>query len=175
MSKVELEEDTIDAAGMAYRGVESGRRVGWAKAFEFMRRADSAEHDVNVLRSDVKILSSFAARAYGALEVTVSRGRMDELFRGDNGELVGFFPEGPLNNGRDAMRRLLAKKLDEYSDVRRRVKEAQDESKPILQAASDKMFAAAKRAVAEEWMARYGIPDAETLDAWMSQFQERRA
>jgi hypothetical protein len=174
MGKVELEEETIDAAGIAVRGIDAGRRVGWARAFDAIRRADSAEHDVNMLRSDNRILCSFAARAYGALEVTCTRNRIDELFRGDNHELAGYFPQGPLNNGRDAMRRLINDRHDELTRIRAQIDEAKAERKDILAGTyevREKAFQAARRKDRQALMEEFEIPNQEELLWWLGRYR----
>jgi hypothetical protein len=168
MAKVTLDEDTIDGA---VRGIETGRRVGWAKAFDALRRADSAERDVNVLRADNRILASFAARCYGALEVTAKK-RVTELFRGDHHDLVGYFPQGPLNKGRDAMRTLLGKQQDELNALRRRIEELRQGSLPELQAESDRRWVAAKREVRRDLMEQFGIPDDDAFFGWLARYRE---
>jgi hypothetical protein len=168
VSKVTLDEETIDGA---VRGIESGRRVGWAKAFEALRRADSAERDVNVLRSDNRILASFAARCYGALEVTADK-RVTELFRGDNHELASYLPQGPLDQGRDAMRALLGKRRDELNTLRRRIGTLRGVL-PELQAESDRRWVAAKRKVRSELMEQFGIPDDDEFFGWLAQYREQ--
>lgn len=109
MSSVSVDEETIEAVGHGIRGIETGRRVGWAKAFEALRRADSAERDVNMLRSDNKILAAFAARAYGALDEMLGEDALNTLFRGDNHELKSYFADGPFFAGKDAARTIIAK------------------------------------------------------------------
>jgi hypothetical protein len=160
---VMVDEDTIEAAGYAAHGLEAGRRVGWAKAFEFMRRADTAERDVNVLRGDIKILSSFAAVAYGALEVTC-KNRITELFRGDNNELKTYLPQPPLNKGRDAMRGLIGRRADELNAVRRDIAEARAERASI----SDKVFERAKLKAMSLLADSFGFTGRETLLEFLS-------
>jgi len=184
MSKVELEEETIDAAGIAVRGLDAGRRVGWARAFDALRRADSAEHDVNVLRADVKTLSSFAARIYGALMEVVTQNQLNELFRGDNIDLEGFLPEGPLFKGKDAMRNLLAKEESRLAKsvrhhtemlANQQVKLATEkarlaELKADRMALSDKAFETARRMELERLMEQFGIPDEAELTRWLTRY-----
>lgn len=107
-NEVMVSEKTIEAAGVAVNVMDASRRVGWGKAFDAMRRADSAERDVNVLRSDNKILAAFAARAYGALNEMLGDEGVNGLFRGDNHELKSYFADGPFFAGKDAARRVIA-------------------------------------------------------------------
>jgi hypothetical protein len=111
---VSISEETIEelahSVNAATNGLETGRRVGWAKAFDAMRRADNAERDFNVMAADRDILANFGARAFGALTVMLDQA-VDELFRGDHHELRSFFPDGPFHAGQDAARRLASRGL----------------------------------------------------------------
>lgn len=155
------EKDT--ASGFAMRGLETGRRVGWARAFDAERRADSAERDVNVLRSDVKILTAFAAQAYGALEATCGK-RTSELFRGVNHEVKTFFPQGQINKGCDAMRKMLGQRADELNRLRGEIADARLERHAI----SDKVFTAAKKFVLRELMDRFEFDSEDALYSWLA-------
>lgn len=168
-ARISIDEETVENFGHGIRGIETGRRVGWAKAFEALRRADSAERDVNILRADNKILAAFAARAYGALEVTCKK-RIHELFRGDSHELVTYFSEGPLNNGRDAMRRLLGKQQDELNALRQRIAVLKGERAELAEE-SEKRWVAARRAVREDLMEQFGIPSDEEFFRWLSEYK----
>jgi hypothetical protein len=165
MTRVTVDEDTID---MSTRALEAGRRAGWAHAFDALRRADSAEHDVNVLRADVKALCRFAARAYGCLEQTVGRNRMAELFRGDHHEMQGFFPQGALNEGRDAMRRLLGGRADELTRIRAEIAVVKGERHAL----AERVFTAAKHAELERLMSEFGIPDEGELLGWLARYPQ---
>lgn len=161
---VMIDEDTIETAGNVANAIDAGRRVGWAKAFEALRRADSAERDVNVLRADVKILSSFAARIYGALEVTCGV-RINEVFRGDNHEFKSFFPQGPMNQGRDAMRKLLADRGDELNEIRAEIRSERAERQKVREG----RFRAAQEQVVQRLADSYGFRDKEEMMDWLAQ------
>lgn len=160
-----VSEETVESVGGAARGLEAGRRVGWARAFDAERRADSAEYDVNILRGDTKMLSAFAARAYGALAVTVGK-RIDELFRGDNHELKSWLPRGALHEGGDAMRRLLGKQADELARIRAEIAVVKGERHAL----AAKVFTAARRAELERLVEEFGFPGEEELLRWLGEY-----
>jgi len=156
-------EDTLESAGQAVHGIECGRRVGWAKAFEAIRRADSAERDVNVLRADNRILAGFAARTYGTLEQLVGVKRIDALFRGDNHDFKGYFPQGPLNQGRDAGRRLLGQQADELARLRTAIASHKAELTDLIHTGDHLKLG---------WlMKRFAIPSEDELMAWLARYE----
>lgn len=175
---IQVSEETVerlsDSVNAGAHALDTGRRVGWAKAFEAMRRADSAERDVNMLRDDNRILSAFAARAYGALVETVGTERIAALFRGDHHEMKGYFPQGPLNAGRDSMRRLLGIKRDELNAIRAHIAAAKDERRE-LQPEVDRRWVAAKQAVREDLKQQFGIPSDGEFFRWLGQYQKGSA
>lgn len=156
-------EDREELPDTMFRGVESGRRVGWARAFEAERRADTAERDVNVVRSDMKIMTAFAAQAYGALEITCGK-RVAELFRGVNHEVKTFFPQGQINKGRDGMRKLLGQRTDELNGLRVKIRDARAENYTF----EPKRWDAAQRKVIDELVARFEFESPEQMYEWLA-------
>jgi hypothetical protein len=163
---VQLDDEAVDTVVRIGGAVEAGRRVGWAKAFEALRRADSAEYDVNILRGDVKMLSNMCARIFGSLQVTVGRNRMNELMRGDHHELQGYLPQGPLNMGRDAMHKLLGDRRDELNEIRAQIENAKTERHWLGEKAVKSIRAKQLVTLMEE----YGIPNEDELRAWLDNY-----
>ena len=161
---VMVDEDTIEAAAFGMRGIESGRRVGWAKAFDAMRRADSAERDINMIRSDIRILSNFAARAFGALTELLSDQAVTMLFRGDQHELKSYFPDGPYYKGKDDARRVYAAEEPRIREMERRIAELRSEHHRL----DDRAFAAAKRRAINLLANSFGFPNREIMFEFMA-------
>jgi hypothetical protein len=162
--------DTDDAPRMPYGMLDAGRRVGWARAFDAERRADAAEYDVNILRGDVRMIVSFAARAYGALEITCAK-RINELFRGDNHELKSWLPSGPLHQGQDAMRKLLGKQTDELNRLRAKIAELKSGEHSQLR---DMVFRAGRLHERQWLVTTYGFTCDDDLLEWLRRSTQER-
>lgn len=164
--RVTIEDDDTSSANYSARGAEASRRAGWARAFDAIQRADSAEHDVNVLRDDLRLLTNFSARLYGILEVIAGKHRINELFRGDNHALKSYLPKGALDEGGDAGRKLLGKKTDELTKLRQEIAAMQSDHHVL----SQKAFQAAMHKSRQELLQEFNIPDEDALLAWLAQY-----
>jgi hypothetical protein len=179
-------EELAHSVNIATNSLEIGRRVGWAKAFDAMRRADTAERDFNVMTADRDILANFGARALGALTVILDRA-VNELFRGDHHELKSFFPDGPFRSGQDAARSLMNRGLVAAAVIKLRAEILEQQARldvlrqqhvelkkrhGELAEETERARRANKRAVHADLCEQFGFADQATFFGYLAKYRE---
>jgi uncharacterized protein YycO len=164
-------EELAQSVAQGANALETSRRVGWAKAFDNARRADSAERDLNVSREDNRILTKFAARAYGALLVSLGNGRIVQLFpSGDIAAVVSWLPDSQLNAGIKAMAKLLGAQRDELNQIREQIDLAKRQRELADIAKTDQRWKQVERVVRRDIMAQFNIPTDEEFFGWLTKY-----
>lgn len=73
----DVEKEAL-AAGLL--GIDAARRVGWAKAFEALRRVESLEEETRQMRDELKYLRRAYSRLLGFVENAVVGGQRSSVF-----------------------------------------------------------------------------------------------
>jgi len=126
-----------DALVTALTVTDTARRVGWAKYFTEVERADELSRDLNVATADTDIVLRFAGYVYGLLTVAAPETLQKLPPSVDRLGLLSLLPSHSVDAGKRAARRPRVKKVRNgrlsdgevvhfVSDLMRERKEARD-------------------------------------------------
>ena len=97
-----MSEEATEALTKSVIAMDSSRRVGWAKAFEFERQTDEVLRDLNLARGDLDSMCGFAAYLYGF--VSVVEPKLAKNWVASEAVALSMLPSTPLRLGRAAGR-----------------------------------------------------------------------
>jgi hypothetical protein len=94
----ETSEQALSALAQTVNGLEAGRRVGWARAYEAADGKESAERDLNVARGNLALIEKFTALMYGA--VLAATPGLAHLLTKEQPGIAAMLPQRYVNKGR---------------------------------------------------------------------------
>lgn len=116
--------EVVGAVTKSINGLDTSRRVAWAKMYAALERGEQAQRDLNVCREDREMLSALAGFAYAVIETFLGTSETKNLYheylpKADLKELQKLFPEGALNDGADRAQRWIKKLGSRIEEIER--------------------------------------------------------
>lgn len=159
-------QETVDALAKSVKGLEAGRRVGWARSYGAEEREQEALRDLNVARGDLAMVAKFAGFLFGLIQGAAPGA--ENLAVRSSTAMMSVLPKGAMEAGmlkgkewRDAQR---------DPDADEIVAAARRRAKNITSKAHSSEFKGARIQERKKLMQQYGIPNEAALHNWLAQY-----
>lgn len=158
---------TVDALSKSVLDLDASRRVGWARAYEASSREDDALRDLNIARSDLALLTRFAAYAFGVLQQVGAEGPVSRRYP----KLLSFLPDAARRTGFSDATDYFAKSNFRREDAQ----EARERRRQLLKNENSRLYKNARSKERRDLMRQFHIPNEQALLDWLAQYHKGQA